>query len=184
MDELRYDDASEAKASLASAAASMVDAALDHARGLAKKDGDGVDAGAVADAFARRRGAEVAAVTDVLRKFEANQFQFEHGGPNVEGACALYRQVARMNHSCAPSVVLEPSRLPQRPGERFAGDGAVSARTCCAVNAGEALTISYGAKDLVNWDVDDRRAYLRDKNGFFCMCLRCQLEAGNQTKPS
>ncbi|KAH8057538.1 hypothetical protein JL722_6619 [Aureococcus anophagefferens] len=128
-----------------------------------------------ADAFAARREAEVATVVDVLRKFEGNQFQFEHGGPGVGAACALYRRVARANHSCAPSLVLAPARLPQRPGERVAGDGGVAVRTCCDVAAGEPLTICYGAKALVGWDVAKRRAYLEKHNGFFCR-VRCELE--------
>ena len=165
-DELRYDVATAPKEALVEAAAAMVDGALEQLRSLLG-----------ADAFAARREAEVKTVVDVLRKFEGNQFQFEHGGPGVGAACALYRRVARANHSCAPSLVLAPARLPQRPGERVAGDGGVAVRTCCDVAAGEPLTICYGAKELVGWDVAKRRAYLEKHNGFFCRCVRCELEA-------
>ena len=70
-------------------------------------------------------------------------------------------------------------RLPQRPGERVAGDGGVAVRTCCDVAAGEPLTICYGAKELVGWDVAKRRAYLEKHNGFFCRCVRCELEGAS-----
>ena len=164
-DELRYDVATAPKEATVEAAGAMVDGALEQLRSLLG-----------ADAFAARREAEVETVVDVLRKFEGNQFQFEHGGPGVGAACALYRRVARANHSCAPSLVLAPARLPQRPGERVAGDGGVAVRTCCDVAAGEPLTICYGAKELVGWDVAKRRAYLEKHNGFFCRCVRCELE--------
>ena len=77
------------------------------------------------------------------------------------------------------ALVLAPARLPQRPGERVAGDGGVAVRTCCDVAAGEPLTICYGAKELVGWDVAKRRAYLEQHNGFFCRCVRCELEGAS-----
>ncbi|KAH8053685.1 hypothetical protein JL720_14644 [Aureococcus anophagefferens] len=151
-DELRYDAATAPKEATVEAAGAMVDGALEQLRSLLG-----------ADAFAARREAEVKTVVDVLRKFEGNQFQFEHGGPGVGAACALYRRVARANR---------PTGNASRATAAWPCGPAATPRR-------RALTIRYGAAELVGWDVAKRRAYLEKHNGFFCRCVRCELEGAS-----
>ena len=44
------------------------------------------------------------------------------------------------------------------------------------VPAGDECTYNYGPKELVGWDLTERRKYLSDKNGFVCRCERCRGE--------
>ena len=52
----------------------------------------------------------------------------------------------------------------------------VIARAARDLAVGEELSINYGTRDLVEWPLEARRAYLLEKNGFLCQCLRCRTE--------
>lgn len=127
--------------------------------------------------------AEVARVVAVLRKYEANQFLYDDGGEE-KNATALYRLVARMNHSCAPSVALYPERNAQNPGALVPGDGRLVAKALANLEPGEPLCICYGPADLIAWDLDTRRAYLAQHCGFRCVCARCLLEEEQAARSS
>jgi len=127
--------------------------------------------------------AEVARVLAVLRKYEANQFLYDDGG-DAKAATALYRLVARMNHSCAPSVALYPERNAQHPGALVPGDGRLVAKALAHLEPGEPLCICYGPADLIAWDLDKRRAYLAQHCGFRCVCARCLLEEERAARAS
>ena len=164
-DAMTYDASEPPAPETARAAARLVDAAIDAAGGGAALEGV--------------RAAEVDTVLDVLRKYEGNQFLFEHGGDDRD-ATALYRLTAKMNHSCAPSVVLEPTRSPQNAGKLVPGDGMLLAKAAAALEPGEPLCICYGPKDLLQWDLAKRRSWLKAHCGFACACPRCLLEEAAQ----
>ncbi|KAK3257702.1 hypothetical protein CYMTET_33223 [Cymbomonas tetramitiformis] len=125
------------------------------------------------------REEQVASVFSALLKWQQNQFRFENGFP--KGAAAIFSFTAQMNHSCVPSVIVEPQWSPLVPGKNSELDGRIIARTACHVQAGDALCINYGPKELLTWSLEKRRAYLLEKNGFLCQCQRCVLESQRET---
>ena len=68
-------------------------------------------------------------------------------------------------------------RSPQKPGGEDANDGAAALTCVTAVKTGEECTYNYGPKELLGWDLEKRRSYLSEKNGFVCRCERCCEEA-------
>jgi len=120
------------------------------------------------------REAEVAAILAVLLRWEANQFDFKDG-PGKK-LFALLRLGCRMNHSCCPNVMIDHPSSAQRPGLLVTEDGRYIVRAVRDITAGEALCHNYGPEELLDWQVEKRRAHLFDRHGFVCQCQRCALE--------
>ena len=155
---------------LRAAAGAVVDEAL-----AAAVDADA----AAADAAARDEAFE--GVLAVLVRWQSNQFSYKYGTGDT---AALFNLASRLNHACAPSVVLEPRwQSAQAPGACARGDGLVVARAARALRPGEPLCINYGPAELVDWPVEKRRAYLLEKHRFVCGCARC-VEEGARTEPT
>jgi len=127
---------------------------------------------------------ETQRIYKVLMKFQRNQFAFCGGSgdsPEVN-ASAVYLFSSKLNHSCSPNVAMKPkmdleAAKPTNSGAPLpAGAGHVVARTTVDVPPGAGLTFNYGPPQLLEWPLDQRRAYLLAKHGFRCMCLRCESE--------
>ena len=59
----------------------------------------------------------------------------------------------------------------------YATESSEAGRCVTAVKTGEECTYNYGPKELLGWDLEKRRSYLSEKNGFVCRCERCCEEA-------
>ena len=112
-------------------------------------------------------------------RFQTNQFEFDNGaGPNGGPSAALYHFTSNMNHSCSPTVYLKPTKgFLQMVGAPLEEDGMIVARALVDLVAGDECSINYGPLELVEWPVEQRRAYTTDKLGFICMCMRCVEES-------
>ena len=127
---------------------------------------------------------ETERIHNVLMKFQRNQFAFYDGssGPAEVNASAVYLFTSKPNHSCSPNVVMKPkidlaAAKPTNSGAPLpAGAGRVVATTLVDVSPGTGLTFNYGPAQLVEWPLEQRRAYLLAKHGFKCMCPRCERE--------
>ena len=75
---------------------------------------------------------------------------------------AVYRVASLANHSCVPnaSVAFDGHRIALRATRPLA--------------AGEGVTMSYGPEAASNRDAAARRAHLRDKYSFECVCEACR----------
>jgi hypothetical protein len=140
---------------------------------------------------AEEREGSLAAVTDVLMRFEANQFGLDNGadGPgqpvDSHAACrasALYPFTARLNHSCEPSctVMSKQSFCAEYGGtyRREEHDDVVVAVAKRDLKTGEALTSNYvfGPTGFPpEWSVHQRRQLLLRK-GFLCACTQCTTD--------
>merc|ERR1711998_15641 len=124
------------------------------------------------------RAEQVDRIHQVLLKAELNQHRFASGAGPKGGHCtAVYRYTAHMNHSCAPSVFLEPNGMVlRRPGAPEQEDGMAIALALRDISEGQSLCINYGPRELVDWPLEQRRTYLEQKNGFICRCERCMAE--------
>ena len=125
-------------------------------------------------------------VADVLMRFRCNAIGgFCNGATSGEplfGASAVYAFTSRINHSCAPSVtVIAKEKL--LGGTDVTADGDVI--VACArrdLNPGERLTFCYAAEMSLDWDVQQRQAFLRTNMGFTCGCERCVAEETLETE--
>ena len=123
-------------------------------------------------------------VMDVLLRFHANQFRLDNGADPKDkefAASGVYKTLSRINHSCAPSLQVEPARLyAARHGTDASVEesgGVLLASAVYDLAPGERLTYNYGPPDLVtSWDVARRRAFLKAELGFVCGCQRCVIE--------
>jgi hypothetical protein len=162
-------DSDEGKRRLWTAAEGIFDEAARSARGVS------------IDASVRQQ--QVERVFSVLMRWQSNQFKFDNGaGPAGGASAAIYRYTAAMNHSCSPTVMLQPQWAPLRPGTFEPTDGTVVAKALQDVAPGQPLTINYGPKDLPTWPVERRRDYMRAKHGFVCGCRKCESEAAYAEK--
>ena len=139
------------------------------------------DVNATDEWTAEMREGTLAVVTDVLMKFEMNQFGFDSGDPSV-GSSAVYPFTARLNHSCDPSAQIITKRdLCTEANEDFKPEEHGDVIVAVARNnlePGDRLTINYpfGALGFPKeMDVRQRRALLLRK-GFSCGCERCVTE--------
>lgn len=114
-------------------------------------------------------------IRQVLLKVKANQFEFNDG---AREASAIYRQAALMNHSCSPTVLLEPQWSDLSPGLQNERDGVLSVRAARGLEAGEELCHNYGPDELLSWPLARRQDYILTELGFCCRCSRCQAETG------
>merc|ERR1719272_1562907 len=97
----------------------------------------------------------------VLQRFQINQFEFDNGaGPNGGPSAAIYHFTSNVNHSCSPTVYLKPTKgfLPT-VGAPLEEDGMIVARALVDLVAGDECTINYGPLELIEWNVEQRRAY-------------------------
>lgn len=111
------------------------------------------------------------AVRIVSQRFDSNAHESDSNG-NVSGCrgecIALYPYTALMNHSCDPSVTIEPGKL-----------GGAQARLHIRCNrdvlhSGEELTVNYGPAALVTeMTLAQRRDYMQSHHQFTCQCHRC-----------
>lgn len=114
----------------------------------------------------------------VFLTVKANQFEFQDGSPFE--ASALYRAASLMNHSCSPTVVLEPQWSRHVPGTVSGRDGIVVVRAVCDLSSGQELCHNYGPDELMAWPLTERREYIRKELGFLCQCQRCVAEANGR----
>lgn len=107
---------------------------------------------------------EVANITEVLLRWEANRFRITVD--EKAASYALYSFVTRMNHSCVPTAA-----SCWVPSSDSIGRCVVTAAR--DLLPGEELCHNYGPPELVTWPLAQRRKYLLENNGFFCKCTRC-----------
>ncbi|CAK9091893.1 Potential protein lysine methyltransferase SET5 (SET domain-containing protein 5) [Durusdinium trenchii] len=124
---------------------------------------------------------------DVLLRWEANRF-VQQRPPNDaddelrELRFAVFAQVSRLNHSCAPSADVGYVFQPFQSGSAVPDDGKSVVRAMRDLDAGEALEINYGPPQLLEWPLARRREFLQAQNGFLCQCRRCRDEANAQRR--
>eukprot|EP00913_Durusdinium_trenchii_P006574 g6177.t1 len=95
---------------------------------------------------------------------------------------AVFAQVSRLNHSCAPSADVGYVFQPFQSGSAVPDDGKSVVRAMRDLDAGEALEINYGPPQLLEWPLARRREFLQAQNGFLCQCRRCRDEANAQRR--
>eukprot|EP00927_Polykrikos_kofoidii_P067077 TRINITY_DN62601_c0_g1_i1.p1 TRINITY_DN62601_c0_g1~~TRINITY_DN62601_c0_g1_i1.p1 ORF type:complete len:347 (+),score=45.17 TRINITY_DN62601_c0_g1_i1:85-1125(+) len=121
-------------------------------------------------------------IKDVLLKVKANQFEFQDG-TRFE-ASALYHLAAMMNHSCAPTVVLEPQWSELDSGCMSESDGWIVVRAARDLQPGEEMCLNYGPDELLGWPVRKRQEYIKRQQSFCCRCQRCLQEQADELKPT
>jgi len=85
--------------------------------------------------------------------------------------------MARLNHSCAPNVILMHSRCCDPTVESHNKSIVVSMLSTRPINANDELCITYLSQSCAA--LDARRLLLSQGFGFLCTCDRCRLEEEN-----
>lgn len=119
-------------------------------------------------------------ITGALLKVKANQCEFDDGSRFQAGA--LYRQISLLNHSCCPTVVLEPQWSTLDAGATSPSDGWVVVRAEHDLRPGDALCFNYGPVEILSWPYTRRQEYILDELGFSCVCLRCAGECAGAAR--
>ncbi|CAK0837057.1 unnamed protein product, partial [Prorocentrum cordatum] len=117
---------------------------------------------------------QVASITSTLLRWETNR-HYLRAGPNA--AYGLFRWLARVNHSCQPSVEARCQWSPLSPGSLVQGDGRCVVRALRDLAPGEALSDNYATPELLTKGVSERREHLLQHHGFLCRCPRCVEES-------
>ena len=81
-----------------------------------------------------------------------------------------------MNHCCHPSAFVDTKKAPWRPGELCREDGLLVAKAYRDIAVGERVTLNYGPKELPEWPLAKRRAYMLERHGFICGCSQCEAD--------
>eukprot|EP00740_Mantoniella_antarctica_P007623 CAMPEP_0181366604 /NCGR_PEP_ID=MMETSP1106-20121128/10802_1 /TAXON_ID=81844 /ORGANISM="Mantoniella antarctica, Strain SL-175" /LENGTH=375 /DNA_ID=CAMNT_0023481983 /DNA_START=341 /DNA_END=1468 /DNA_ORIENTATION=- len=129
---------------------------------------------------------QVEKVLTVLMKWQANAHLYRNvtngdmAGAAGTAVAAVYSLIACVNHSCRPNCDVAGTWSAQKPGSGDANDGAATLTCVSAVAAGEECVYNYGPRELLTWNLEKRRRYLSEKNGFVCRCERCREEESNK----
>ena len=98
--------------------------------------------------------------SDCVGVYRTNAYMFTDDERHASG---LFPRISRLNHCCLPNAQLVDD--PER--------GANAVIALLGIGAGEQITHSYAALELLMCARAERGAYLRDNFGFDCACREC-----------
>ncbi|KAI9726897.1 MAG: hypothetical protein M1828_000245 [Chrysothrix sp. TS-e1954] len=118
---------------------------------------------------------------DAQQKFSINSFAYYSGGLGFDG---IFRTIYFVNHSCLPNAVA--AWMPDRviAGRRYGGT--LRLHACANIDAGEQITINYGAaNNTTTWPDTAARQHDLLRYGFTCTCVVCtDTDATNASEDS